>query len=372
MKKIFIHFSLAIMLFACVDEAPNIFEDLSIKGGFVLFDTDLNPLHDILGDDTVVDINIIDPGNNVISYSVAIEKEDGSLTEVIATIPSIPGNLVIKRQNVLDALDLNDVEDLPPTVKFIGIVETANGVISGQSSNFNVNTNKHEGGDTIYDGLASYPRQAMRFSMVMFQLISPDQVASFFIMEENDDVEEVVVVDVNPDPGIVVGSMLLDSGDLELGEISTDEGIVNIGLRFNFIGLPKGANITSAIIQFQVDNTGSDPVEMTIYGENSGNSVPFQESNSNLSDRALTNASVVWNIPAWVNEGDRGPAQASVDCSSVIEEIVNRSDWVPGNSIAIIMKPTGVSLTATSNSGGREAEAGPGSDSAELILSYTN
>jgi len=361
---------ITLLLFTIVGctTAPNIFEETTEKGGFILFETDLTTLHDILGDETVVNINLTDPNNNAVSYSVAIEKPDGTLTEIVATVSSFPKNLTINRQDILTALGFSSPEELPQKVKFIGIVTTNKGsVISGQDVVFNSTTNESTGGDTYYNGLAAIPRQAMKFEIVMFQQVKPNEETSFFITSEDDDVEEVLI-----DFGEPVGTMSLNSSDLELGELSGGDGLMGIGLRFNFVGLPKGATITTAKIQFQTDNTGSSPVEMTIYGENESNSKPFEDVLNNLTSRNLTDSSVVWNIPEWRNIGDRESAQLSVDFSNVLQEIINHSDWVPGNSITIILKPTGNSLNTTSTSGGREAETGIGDHSAELIVSHSN
>lgn len=184
----------------------------------------------------------------------------------------------------------------------------------------------------------------------------------------DDDVEEVAV-----DFGEPVGTMDLSSSDLEFGEISSGQGLMNIGLRFNNVMIPQAASITEANIQFNADNTGSDAVELTIYGENIADAAPYSETAGDLSERTLTSANEVWNIAPWSNIGDRGDAQKTVNIASIIQEIVNRDDWVSGNSINIIMKHSGVSVNATSSSGGREAENYSSSDSshgAELTVLY--
>ena len=188
------------------------------------------------------------------------------------------------------------------------------------------------------------------------------------LTSENDDVEEVTV-----DFGEPVGTMDLSSSDLELGEKSSGQGLMNIGLRFNNVAIPQGATVTEVSIQFNADNIGADPVELTIYGENTGNAAAYTETLGDLSSRALTTASKVWAVPEWVNRGDRGEAQKTIDLSNIVQEIVDRADWATGNSINIIMKPTGVSLLATSSSGGREAENFSSSnpdDGAELKIVF--
>lgn len=198
------------------------------------------------------------------------------------------------------------------------------------------------------------------------------------LTSNDDDVEEVAVVDPNPDPlepTPIVGDMDLGSSDLEFGEISSDQGLMNIGLRFNDVMIPSGALVTEASIQFNADNTGADPVELTIYGESVGNAAAYDETNGNLSSRPLTTSNAVWSIPEWVSSGDRGDVQKTVDLASIIQEIIDREDWVSGSSINIIMKHTGVSLNGSKpSSGGREAENYSDSspeDGAELTITFS-
>ncbi len=371
MKKIVICIVLVLCGLSCQDPNNNLFEDITDRGGFAQFSESINLVHDVGGaDETVINAQIIDPNNNAISYAVAIQTDTG-LTDPIATITSFPGTLLITRQMVIDALGLADASELPINVNFIGIVTTAGGIFSGEDIDFNTVTNTQSGGNTTATTF-NVGRQALRFSAVMFQQFPPNIVTVTPIRAESDDAEEVAF---NPDPvppGDPVGEMSLGSSDLELGELSSDDGIQHIGLRFNLIGIPAGATITAANIQFTVDAPGANPVEYTIYGEDTGNSETFTSSNDNITNRPLTSASAIWNIPPWASTGDKGPAQLTVDISSVIQEIIDRDDWVPANSITIIMLASGPSLNVTSTSGGREAETFDGTAAPELLLTYTN
>ena len=188
------------------------------------------------------------------------------------------------------------------------------------------------------------------------------------LTSDDDDVEEVAV-----SFGAPIGTMDLGSSDLELGEISSGQGFMHIGLRYNNITIPQGSTVTEAYVQFNADNTGADAVELTIYGENVANAAAYVGTLCELSARSLTTENVVWAIPEWVNKADRGDAQKTINIANIVNEIVNRTDWVSGNSINIIMKHTGVSVGASSSSGGREAENYSSSkpeDGAELIVIY--
>lgn len=196
-------------------------------------------------------------------------------------------------------------------------------------------------------------------------------------LESNDDdVEEVVLVDpAASDPSeAVLGFIDLGSSDLEFGEISDDQGLVTVGLRFNNVAIPQGATVTDATIQFNCDKEGADPVEVTIFGENVGNAAAYDGTSGEVTARALTSANAVWNIPEWVSAGDRGDAQKTVDLSSIVQEIINRGDWLSGNSINFIIKNTGASANVTVDDVGREAENYSSSkpeDGAELTIKFT-
>jgi photosystem II stability/assembly factor-like uncharacterized protein len=127
------------------------------------------------------------------------------------------------------------------------------------------------------------------------------------------------------------------SSDLEL---VFDRYTQTIGLRFQNIQVPDGATITNAYVEFETDETGSTSTDLTFYGEDVDNSVTFIPGYSyNVSRRTKTSASVTWlNVPAWdtVDEKHQTP-----DISPIIQEIVNRNNWVSGNALSIIVTGSG-------------------------------
>lgn len=153
------------------------------------------------------------------------------------------------------------------------------------------------------------------------------------------------------------------SSDLELGMFDTgytpDFGKSIVGIRHHDIAVPQGATILSAYLQFVADDDGSDPCQVTIYGEDSGDAAIFDETIAyNVSTRTLTTGSVVWDIPTWVDL-DRGDAQKTPDLKAIIQEIVNRVDWVSGNAMSFQLHDSGP--TADPQLGdpeGREADCG--------------
>ena len=160
-----------------------------------------------------------------------------------------------------------------------------------------------------------------------------DEVGSFEVVDvrvatSSDDAEQW------PD-----GSVSLTSSDLELTLDGSNEQTV--GMRFTGVNIPQGASILNASIQFQADQTGSDPTSLTIRGQAIDDAATFTSSIGNISNRTPTNASVTWSPAPWLTTGEAGPNQQTTDIGTVIQEIVNRPGWSSGNSLAIIVTGTG-------------------------------
>jgi beta-glucanase (GH16 family) len=136
------------------------------------------------------------------------------------------------------------------------------------------------------------------------------------------------------------GYMYLDSSDLEL---VNDPGVAkadqSIGMRFTGVSIPKGATITNAYVEFQVDEATSEKTSLIMHGEATDNAAIFTTSTKNITNRARTNASVGWNsLPTWSTVGAKVQSPA---ITSVIQEIVNRSGWTAGNSLVLFVDGSG-------------------------------
>lgn len=161
-----------------------------------------------------------------------------------------------------------------------------------------------------------------------------------------------VTVTVNP-PGLVqvrvatgpddgeesnVGKVVLNSTDLEL---VFDKVNQTVGLRFNGVTIPRGATISRAYVQFHTDERTSDVVSLTIRGQAADNAAAFTTATSNISSRPRTTSAVAWAPAAWTTVGQAGPAQQTPSLTAVVQEIVNRTGWRVGNSLALIFTGTG-------------------------------
>jgi hypothetical protein len=136
------------------------------------------------------------------------------------------------------------------------------------------------------------------------------------------------------------GSIALTSSDLEL--VFDGGGHQTVGMRFNGINIPPGANIINAYVQFQVDETiPADPTDLTIQGEKVAHAATFTVTNGSISSRPRTTAAVSWSPAPWLTVGEAGPDQQTPDIAPVIQEIVNQPGWASGNSLVVIITGSG-------------------------------
>ncbi len=134
------------------------------------------------------------------------------------------------------------------------------------------------------------------------------------------------------------GVMYTDSSDIELGNDTEYFGEQNEGLRFRNVYIPRGSIITGAYLEFVVDETGTLPAVVAIRAEDTGNAPEFTETAYDLTNRSVTSSAVSWDIPVWDTVG---AVFHSPDLSEVVQEVIDRGDWQPDNSLAFIISGTG-------------------------------
>lgn len=151
----------------------------------------------------------------------------------------------------------------------------------------------------------------------------------------------------------------LNSSDLELiREAKTDQ---IVGIRFQNVGIPKGAVIQYASIEFESDEVEVIATDLNIYGEAASNAAPFAMTSYNLSRRPLTTANVKWQaIMPWYWVDTK---YHTTNLAPIVQEIVQRENWKNGNALAFIIKGSG-RRTAESYEG--EPAAAP-----KLYVEYT-
>ncbi|MCB0551693.1 MAG: T9SS type A sorting domain-containing protein, partial [Phaeodactylibacter sp.] len=160
-----------------------------------------------------------------------------------------------------------------------------------------------------------------------------------------------------------------ENGDVKRGDkelelaVDPDHGSQLIGMRFNNLNIPQGAQITNASIQFTVKKNDNDnPCQLTIYGEANDDASGFSGSGHNISGRTGTNATVSWPPPEWTSSNDDGPDQQTPNIAAIIQEIVNRGGYSSSSSIVLIIEGSGLRVAKSYN--------GSSSEAPELCVQY--
>src|SRR5215211_2468192 len=134
------------------------------------------------------------------------------------------------------------------------------------------------------------------------------------------------------------GAVGLSSSDLEF---VTDGSLVQtVGLRFPGLGVPAGAAVTKAYIQFVADESQSEATTLTVRAQAADDAQAFTTAGFDVSSRPRTGASLSWSPGAWT-AGDAGAAQRSPDLSGLVQEVVDRSGWAAGNALAFVVTGSG-------------------------------
>ncbi|MFT5923556.1 MAG: type IV pilus assembly protein PilY1, partial [Paraglaciecola sp.] len=127
-------------------------------------------------------------------------------------------------------------------------------------------------------------------------------------------------------------------------KLSQSTNLVTLGLRYQDLNIPRGALITNAYIRFSSSTFNSGATQLNFSGELIGNSITFSETSNNISARTKTSNSVLWD-----NDNDwpvSNETTVSPDLSSIVQEIVDQSDWCGGNSLNIIVDGQGISTSS--------------------------
>lgn len=142
------------------------------------------------------------------------------------------------------------------------------------------------------------------------------------------------------------GSIQLNSTDLELVD---DVGAGNqvVGLRFDGVALPQGAWVTGAWIEFETDEVQSGAASLLFTAEDSGDAVAFTSTAFDISSRPTIAAAVPWDdIPPWDTVDER---HTSPDLALIVQDLVDRVDWVSGNAMVFVITGSGVRTAESFN-----------------------
>ena len=140
-------------------------------------------------------------------------------------------------------------------------------------------------------------------------------------------------------------TQLEDDASEDRGTVNTGQSSLTIGrnflagVRFRGVAIPRGARITSAVLNVYPAGRVKDPITVLYRGELSAQATPFTSTSNNLSSRSRTRTSVVETPPAWVP----GEYASSPNLAGVIEEVVNQPGWQSGNPLVLFIEDQGSS-----------------------------
>jgi len=214
------------------------------------------------------------------------------------------------------------------------------------------------------------------------------------IQNNFDDMEESLnIVGKNAGEPDFPRGATFNSSDLEVGadgqNIDPDPNVFGshwqvVGVQYDQLGIPQGSTINSAKVTFTfdeitVDGDGS-PLDnaMTILAELAPDASVFDPNNDfDITDRALTSASVAWAPPTCANVGCIGNAADTPDLTSMIQEVVNQAGWSDNNRLTVMIYPDVYLALADPNTGGDTLlqettyDAGPGVGAPTLVIDFT-
>ncbi len=148
-----------------------------------------------------------------------------------------------------------------------------------------------------------------------------------------DDGEEARTIDI--------GRVSLDSVDLEMTTEEAFLGTVKqaVGFRFATVGLPAGARIDEAYLEFMADGSNSERTDLELTVEASDNGPRFAARSHDLTNRLRARSTVSWqDVPAWtIGESYRTP-----NLAAPLQELACRPGWSSESAVVVLIEGTGV------------------------------
>jgi len=183
-----------------------------------------------------------------------------------------------------------------------------------------------------------------------------------FIMKRSDESRFIYGYDDSSSkaPKLVVNFTAPSSGGS--GSLGTPTKKV-VGVRFQDVGVPQGATITRAYIQFVPSQTSSvgENFSANIKIENSSNATAFTTARQNISGRT-TVSTATWSVEGWAQDA---PVRTP-DLNAIVQPVINGTSWCGNNALVFIIEENaGVKFRRKMYS----VDA-PGSKRPKLVIEY--
>ncbi len=135
------------------------------------------------------------------------------------------------------------------------------------------------------------------------------------------------------------GNVYTNSSDLEMVNDLGDRGEQVVGVRFQTVTIPNGAQIEQARLEFVSKRPVTMTTNLIIHAEASDDAPPFSTVPYAISTLPLTAANLLWkNVPAWSSSDAH---YQTPNLAALVQEVVNRPGWVSGNALAFVITGNG-------------------------------
>jgi len=132
------------------------------------------------------------------------------------------------------------------------------------------------------------------------------------------------------------------SSDLEFTYDSPTTGNQTVGIRFPNVGIPYGALIHSAYVQFTAEGISTGTMQaLTIRAQAATDAPAFTTNNYDCSTRSLGDKAVSWTPPDWPTHLEAGPDQRTPDLSTLIQPLLDTAGWQSNNAVAFVVTGSG-------------------------------
>jgi hypothetical protein len=131
------------------------------------------------------------------------------------------------------------------------------------------------------------------------------------------------------------------AGKVKLAGKRIKLGKETAGFRFASAGIPAGATIASAFVEFELEKPSNKEAALVIRGQLSGAAGPFEAAPFDVSTRAQTSASVDWAFapPAGGEKGVQ--VLRTPDLAPVLQELVDGAGWGAGSAVVLVVSGEG-------------------------------
>lgn len=133
------------------------------------------------------------------------------------------------------------------------------------------------------------------------------------------------------------------------GTVNTSDTLVWLGgypgvaeeyvaaVRFEGVNIPQGESIRYAALRFVSGGGNGESCLLRVWAEDADNASPLAATTNNISNRTKTTAYVDWDVPLW-SAGQDNDGTINEELAPLVQEVVNRPGWVPGNAIVFIIE----------------------------------